>query len=97
MKKTEPRLPEGSSRKTTWRAIVVDILVPMRGKTVCLKAIYYGVAQHPEAINRAESNKHVRPKVRQVLQQLRKDGVIGAMGKGWWHVHDDLEPIEASY
>lgn len=96
MKKTQTRPTESSSRKTTWRAIVVDVLVPMRGKTVCLAAIYHGVAEHPDAITRAESNKHVRPKVRQVLQQLRRDGVVGAMGKGWWHVHDDLNSTEAS-
>lgn len=84
------------ARKRSWREIVVECLVSLRGKTVPMEAIYQRVLRHPDAITRAASNKHVRAKLRQTLARLRDLGVVETRGPGSWFIPANLDLIDAT-
>lgn len=83
--------------KRSWREIVIDCLVGLRGKTVPMEAIYQRVLQHPDAIARATSNKHVRAKLRQTLARLHDLGIVETRGPGSWFIPANLDLIDATY
>lgn len=91
---TTPNRPDGllpDAPRTTWRAIVLDVLVPLSGRHgVPLGTIYAAVAEHPGAKARMKSNQHIRSKVRQTLQRLRDEGVLRTRGPARWDVTREL-------
>lgn len=93
MTNTQPKSNQKSQSGKTWRTIVLESLVPLAVSEPTqwrLTDLYAEVEKHPEARERMSSNHNVRPKVRQVLNGLRSDGVIGWVGRGLYELPPDL-------
>ena len=94
-KHTQSRPTPGGASKKSWRSIVLECLVPFTGRTAPLDALYACVEQHPDAVARTKTNRHIRAKVRQTLQRLRDDGVVRTRGPGRWDVPRNLAERDA--